>query len=72
MVHVPVVTVVILSPDVVHTLVVDDAIETVWPELAIAPDANVVARSLVPGSSNVIVWFALLYVTVVADEEAAA
>ena len=72
MVHVPVVTVVIFRPDVVHTPVVDDAMETVRLELAVAPDANVVARSLEPGSPNMIVWFALLNVTVVADEEAAA
>ena len=70
MVHVPVVTVVILSPDVVHTLVVDDAIETVWPELARGATVNVVARSFVPGSANVIVWLALLNVTVVSEDEA--
>jgi hypothetical protein len=47
---------VIFRPDVVHTLVVDDAIETVWPELAVAPDANgVVVRCLVPGFANVMV-----------------
>jgi hypothetical protein len=46
--------------------------ETVRLELAVAPDANVVSRSLVPGSANVIHWFALLNVTVVAEDEAAA
>jgi hypothetical protein len=57
----------------VHTLVVDDAIETSNPEPAMAPDANgVVDRSLVPGFVNVMVWFALPNVTVVADDDAAA
>jgi hypothetical protein len=72
MVHVPVVTMVISRPDVVHTPVVDDAMETVRLELAVAPDANVVSRSLVVGSAKEISWFALLNVTVVADEEATA
>jgi hypothetical protein len=73
MVHVPVVTMVISRPDVVHTPVVDDAMETVRLELAIAPDANgVVDRSLVPGFAKVIVWFALLNVIVVAEDDAAA
>lgn len=70
MVHVPVVTMVIFRPEVVHTLVVDDAMETVRLELAVAPDANGVAeRSLVPGLVNEIVWLALLNVMVVADDE---
>ena len=69
MVHVPVATVVIFRPDVVHTPVVDDAMETVRLELAVAPDANVVSRSLVPGFANEIVWSALLNVIVVADDE---
>ena len=72
MVHVPVATVVIFRPDVVHTPVVDDAMETVRLELAVAPDANVVSRSLVVGSAKEISWFALLNVTVVADDDAAA
>ena len=71
MVHVPVATIVMFNPDVVHTLVVDDAIETSNPEPAMAPDANgVVDRSLVPGFVNVMVWFALPNVTVVAVDAA--
>jgi|LakMenE18May11ns_1017448.scaffolds.fasta_scaffold7429148_1 hypothetical protein len=70
MVHVPVVTMVIFRPDVVHTLVVEDEMETVNPEVAVAPEANgVVVRSFVPGFANVIHWFALLNVMVVADDE---
>ena len=70
MVHVPVVTMVIFSPDVVHTLVVDDAMETVRPDVAEGATANGVAeRSLVPGLVNEIDWLALLNVTVVADDE---
>jgi hypothetical protein len=46
--------------------------ETVRLELAVAPDANVVSRSLVVGSAKEISWFALLNVTVVADDDAAA
>ncbi len=73
MVHVPVVTMVIFRPDVVHTLVVEDEMETVNPEVAVAPEANgVVVRSFVPGFANVIHWFALLNVMVVAEDEAAA
>ncbi len=56
MVHVPVVTMVMLKPDVVHTLVVDDEIETVNPELAVGATAKEVAEySFVPGFVNVIV-----------------
>ena len=56
MVHVPVVTMVIFRPDVVHTPVVDDAMETVRLELAVGATANGVAeRSFVPGFVNVIV-----------------
>ena len=70
MVHVPVVTMVMLNPDVVHTLVVDDEIETVNPELAVGATAKEVAEySFVPGFVNVIVWFALLNVMVVAEDE---
>ncbi len=60
-----------LKPDVVHTLVVDDEIETVNPELAVGATAKeVVEYSFVPGFENVIVWFALLNVIVVAAEVA--
>ena len=53
MVHVPVVTMVIFRPDVVQTLVVDDDMETVRPELAVGATANGVAEnSLVPGFAN--------------------
>ncbi len=56
MVHVPVVTMVILDPDVVHTLVVADEIETASPELAVGATENGVAEnSFVPGLVNVIV-----------------
>jgi hypothetical protein len=56
MVHVPVVTMVMLKPDVVHTLVVDDEIETVNPELAVGATENgVEENSFVPGFVNVIV-----------------
>ena len=56
MVHVPVVTMVILDPDVVHTLVVADEIETASPELAVGATENGVAEnSFVPGFVNVIV-----------------
>jgi len=69
MVHVPVVTMVMLKPDVVHTLVVDDEIETVNPELAVGATENgVEENSFVPGFVNVIVWFNLLKVTVVAED----
>ena len=73
MVHVPVATIVIFRPEVVHTPVVDDEIETVRPEFAVAPDASgVLDLSIVPGFANVIIWFALLNVTVVADDDARA
>jgi hypothetical protein len=71
MVHVPVVTIVIFNPEVVHTLLVEEVSKTVWSELAVAPDANgVVERCLRPGFVNVMVWLALLNVTVVAEDDA--
>jgi hypothetical protein len=60
---------VIFNPEVVHTLLVEEVSKTVWPELAVAPDAKgVVERCLRPGFANVMVWFALLNVTVVAAD----
>jgi hypothetical protein len=62
---------VIFRPEVVHTLVVDEEIETVKPEFAVGATANGVAEnSLVPGFVNVMVWLALLNVTVVAEDDA--
>ena len=68
MVHVPVATIVMFNPDVVHTLVVDDAIETANAELEVGATTNGEVRSRVPGFVNVMVWFALPNVTVVAAD----
>jgi hypothetical protein len=61
---------VMLKPDVVHTLVVEDEIETASPELAVGATENGVAEnSFVPGFVNVMVWFALPNVMVVAEDD---
>jgi hypothetical protein len=70
MVHVPVATIVMFNPDVVHTLVVDDAIETANAELEVGATTNGEVRSRVPGFVNVMIWFALPNVTVVAADAA--
>lgn len=69
--HVPEVTIVKLRPETVQTLVVLDVTVTVSPDVDDADNVSgVLDHVVVPGFVNVIVWFALATVIVVADDDA--
>jgi len=68
-VHDPAITIVTVTPDTVHTLVVDDITVGVSPEVADTETSNVVADHVfVPGSVNVTVFAPLVTVIVCVAE----
>lgn len=69
--HVPEVTIVKVNPETVQTFVAPEVTVTVRPEFDDADNVSgVLDHVVVPGFVNVIVWFALATVIVVADDDA--